>query len=147
MPAAQSRRWHGARESGEPRHGIVPTPLAQQHSTLAQSAEAITFVRDFLLRGTLTERPRLGVGDIGLALPDMVRPGVEWTATLTGTEPRDARVTVTDLETEREIEAVVHRRTDTVQAAVTLPQPGLYRLLVTGGATPVSQLVLAESTS
>jgi lecithin:cholesterol acyltransferase len=135
------------RDSALPRHGVEPMPLAQQHATLAHSGEAITFVRDFLLHGTTTERPRLGIGDVGVALPDVVRPGVEWTATLTGIEAPHATVTATDVETGVEVPGVPFRRGDTVLAAVTLPSPGLYRVRVTGGTTPVSQLVLAEDPS
>lgn len=135
------------RDSALPRHGVDPMPLAQQHATLAHSKEAITFVRDFLLHGTTSERPRLGDGDIGLALPDVVRPETEWNATLTGIEPKHATVTVTDTETGEVVPGVPFRRGETVLAAMTLPQPGLYRVRVTGGNSPVSQLVLAEDPS
>lgn len=135
------------RDSALPRHGIEPMPLAQQHATLAHSAEAITFVRDFLLHGTTAEHPRLGFGDVGVVLPDVVAPGVEWTATLTGIEATHAAVTATDVETGAEVPGVPYRRGETVHAAVTLPVPGLYRVRVTGGTTPVSQLVLAEDPS
>ena len=132
------------RGSGLPRHGVAPVPLAQQHATLAHSSEAITFVRDFLLHGTAGERPRLGIGDIGVALPDVVRPGVEWIATVTGIEAPHVTVTATDVETGAAVPGVPFRRGEAVLAAVTLPAPGLYRVLVTGGNVPVSQLVLAE---
>lgn len=132
------------RDSALPRHGVDPMPLAQQHATLAHSAEAITVVRDFVRHGTMSERPRLGFGDVGVSLPDVVRPGIEWTATLTGIEVQHATVSATDVETGMETQGVPHRRGDAVFAAVTLPRPGLYRVRVTGGTTPVSQLVLAE---
>ena len=53
---------------------------------------------------------------------------------------------VTDLQTGLAVDhPPLHRRDGQVQATVSLPEPGLFRVAVSGGGTtPVSQLVMAE---
>lgn len=133
--------------SALPYHKLEPIPLAQQHGALARSPEAITAVCHVIQHGEATHRPRLGEGDIGLDLPDIVTPNREWTATITGVAPHEARCRVTDAQTDQPIDhPPLHRRDDQVMIAATLPRPGLYRVEVTGGSTsPVSQLVLAHN--
>ncbi|MGW3960080.1 esterase/lipase family protein [Amycolatopsis sp. NPDC005003] len=120
-------------------------PLAQQHGSLARTDEAIDFVCDVLLNAEADLGPRLGEGGIGLAVPDVVAPGAEWTAAVTGVPPHLGRCVVTDADTGRAVDhPLLHRRDGDVVAAVTLPAPGVYRFEVAGGGTSaVRQLVMA----
>jgi hypothetical protein len=78
-----------------------------------------------------------------MRLPDVVEPGVEWTATLIGVTPSEATCVLRDLETGAESYLDSERRDGEVAVPVTLPSPGLYRLSVTSGAgAQVSQLVM-----
>lgn len=128
---------------------MTATPLAQQHGSLARTSEAIDFVCDILLNADADLGPRLGEGNIGLALPDVVTPDTEWTATVTGFEPHQSRCVVTNADTGLAVDhPALHRRDNTVAIAVTLPAPGVYRVEVSGGgSSPVSQLVMAEGSS
>ncbi len=143
-------RVDGRGDGTVPRNSAVPraiaaTPVAQQHGTLARSREAIDFVRDILINTESDLGPRLGAGDIGLALPDVVTPDTEWTATISGAEPHEAQCTVTDAETGTVVDhPSLHRRDGEVAIAVTLPAPGVYRVAVSGGGSPVEQLVMAR---
>jgi pimeloyl-ACP methyl ester carboxylesterase len=132
------------RNASLPAHRVPLMPLAQQHATLAASDEAITFVRQILLHGTADQGPRLGSGDVGLTLPDVVAAGKEWTATLTGIEPYHSLCTIADADTGQEVAQLdAQSRDGTTQVSITLPAPGLYRVRVDGGSTPVTQFVLA----
>lgn len=136
------------RSSARPPHGLLPTPLAQQHGALARSAEAMTFVRDVLLHGVADTRDRLG-GEadegVGLAVPDVVVPGEPWTATVTGVAFQLVRCTVTDADSGVVVDRPRARRRDgAVCVSVVLSAPGLYRVSVDGGCEPVTQLVMAE---
>ncbi|GAB3901660.1 hypothetical protein GCM10029964_090790 [Kibdelosporangium lantanae] len=86
------------------------------------------------------------MGDIGLVLPDIVTPGLPWSATITGVAPHEARCQITDAQTDQPVDhPILHRRHGQVMIISTLPAPGVYRVEVTGGGTsPVSQLVLAH---
>ncbi|WP_199191648.1 esterase/lipase family protein [Amycolatopsis sp. CA-126428] len=143
-------RVDGRGDGTVPRNSAVPAnavaaPVAQQHGSLARSREAIDFVRDVLLNAEADLGPRLGAGDVGLALPDVVTPGTEWTATLDGVEPHEARCTVTDADTGVVVDhPSPHRRDGDVAVAVTLPAPGVYRVEVSGGGAAVTQLVMAR---
>lgn len=124
---------------------VEPVPLAQQHGSLASADEAISPVSSIIIEQDAG--PRLGEGDIGLQLPDVVPPGTEWAVTVTGVEAHVATCTVTDLQTGLVVDyhQTLHCRDDQVQATVSLPEPGLFRIVVAGsGTTPVSQLVMAE---
>ena len=60
-------------------------------SSGCSSDEAIEFAKYVILHGEAKHRPRLGAGDIGIDPPDIVAPGEEWTATVTGVAPHEAR--------------------------------------------------------
>jgi hypothetical protein len=121
-------------------------PLAQQHGTLAHSPEAIAFACYVIQRGEAKLRPRLGEGDIGLDLPDIVSPNMEWAATVTGVAPHEAHCVITDAQTHQPVDhPLLHRRDGQVMIAATLPKPGIYRVEITsGGTSPISQLVMAH---
>ena len=88
----------------------------------------------------------MGTGsDIGLDLPDVVTPGTEWVMTVIGVAPHEATCTVVDVQTGLVVgHPPLHHRNGRVQATVSLPEPGLFRIAVArGGITPVSQLVMA----
>jgi hypothetical protein len=121
-------------------------PLPQQHGALAKSPEAIAIVRDILTRGE-HRGPRLGAGEIGIDPPDVVETGAEWTVEVTGvTSPSAARCTVTNLAAPWRVTSPrLERHDGSVQARVTLPEPGLYRLAIqSGGSSPVTQVVAAS---
>jgi len=126
--------------------GVQPMPLAQQHGAIARSPEAIAVVCHVIQHGSAALRPRLGAGDIGLAMPDIVAPGVEWTAMITGIASHEARCVVTDAETHQPVDhPMLRQRDEHTVICTTVPEPGLYRVEVTGGGTgPVTQLVLAR---
>ncbi|TCO54364.1 esterase/lipase family protein [Actinocrispum wychmicini] len=120
------------------------SPLAQQHGALARTAEAVDFVRA-VITGRDPHAARLGDGDFGMDVPDVVQPDCAWTLTVTGVDsPRDAVCSVVDTATGAVDQPPLHRRSGAIQAAVTVPAPGLYRVSVAGGGgSPVTQLVLA----
>jgi pimeloyl-ACP methyl ester carboxylesterase len=126
--------------------GAERMTVPQQHGPLATAGEAFSVVRSVIIDQDSDCGPRLGDGDIGLDLPDVVTPGTEWAVTVTGVAPHEATCTVTDLQTGLAIEHPRLRHRDgQVQAMVSLPEPGLFRIAVSGGGTtPVSQQVMAE---
>lgn len=135
------------RNSALPYHSTTPAPIAQQHGTLAHSAEAITFVVDVLLHGDASIQPRLSTVDIGIALPDVVAPEEEWVATITGTKTAgQVRAAIFDAETGIPVRPpLVHRRDETLAFVATLGQPGIYRVEISvANRVPVSQLVMVE---
>ena len=68
--------------------------LAQQHGPVAKSKESIDFVQIVLLGG---DAARLGDGEIGIELPDLVSEHEEITVTISGVDgPTDATVVVRD---------------------------------------------------
>jgi lecithin:cholesterol acyltransferase len=124
-------------------------PAAQQHGALAKADEAVSYVCA-LIRDERTELgPRLGDAEIGLDLPDVVMPGTPWAATITGAAPHEASCRVLDVQTGQVVDHPILSRADgEVRAAVTLPEPGLYRVEVSGGgSSAVTQIVLAVDTS
>jgi len=130
--------------------GAAHTYLPQQHGSLAKTDEAIACAVH-----VLTERdpdafgPPLGAGDIGLDLPDLVFPGEEWTAVVTGAvRPGAIRCYVRDAATGRLVDLPpLEVRDGALAARPRLPGPGLYSVEVAGSAqSPVSQLVLAGDT-
>jgi hypothetical protein len=126
--------------------GASPFPVPQQHGPLAKDDYVISIVCLIIADQEADLGPRLGEGDIGLNVPDVVTPDTEWTATVTGVAPHEATCTVVDVRTGIATDhPPLHRRDDKVQATVSLPEPGLFRIVVSGGGTtPVSQLVMAE---
>jgi pimeloyl-ACP methyl ester carboxylesterase len=145
------RRMPGFGDGTVPRnsalpHGPTPQVLAQQHSTLAHSDDAITYVRDILMHGHADTGPRLGPGDAGMDLPDLATPCREWTGTLHGIDPLQVRCTVTDADTNTVVDQPrAHRRDGEVRICSTPDRPGLYRVRVDGAASPLVRFVLALS--
>ncbi|KOV77720.1 alpha/beta fold hydrolase [Nocardia sp. NRRL S-836] len=145
------RRSPGFGDGTVPRNSAVPhhqdrhMVLAQQHTTLAQSDEAIIFARDIVEHGRGAKEPRLGDGDIGLVLPDVVSPGQEWTGTLSGINgPFHVACLLTDADTGMVVDRPTpYRRDGQVGITGVADRPGLYRLRVDGGSTPVVQFLLA----
>lgn len=120
--------------------------IAQQHTTLAHSDQACDFVCDVLKHGEADAGERLaGDGAIGLDLPDVVRPGEQWTATLMGVAAHQATCVIEDVETRvRVATSSPHQRDGQVRVRGVLPTPGLYRVRIGGGSAPVIQMMLAE---
>jgi len=127
--------------------GLRPATLAQQHGALATSAEAIHAVRDVICERD-PNAERLGAGEIGIELPDVVEVGTEFAVVMvSGVDgPTDASVTV-----HRDDDPIavdhpsIHRADGRWQATVPAERPGIYRITVAGGGTtPVTQLVLAH---
>ncbi|AUI64573.1 hypothetical protein B1H26_24460 [Amycolatopsis sp. BJA-103] len=145
------RRVRGFGDGTVPRNSAVPhhqerhMVLAQQHASLAHSDEAVTFARDIVEHGRATQEPRLGVGDIGLVLPDVVSPGQEWTGTLSGIDdPFHVASTLTDADTDVVVDhPAPELRDGRLVITGVVDRPGLYRLRVDGGSTPVVQFLLA----
>ncbi len=137
------------RNAALPAHATTPMPAALHHMPLARAATAITVAHDVVLHGATDAGPRLGPDDgIGVRLPDIVAPNREWSVELTGTDALHATVTVVDVETNIALpHGYPHRRDGAVQATLSLPKPGLYRVQVTGGPEPVTQYVLAENSA
>lgn len=142
------RRGDGtvSRNSANP-VGAEPITVPQQHGPLATADEALSIVRSVITEQEVDLGPRLGEADIGLQLPDVVIPGTEWPVTITGVAPHEATCTVTDLQTGLALDhPPLHHRDGQVQATVRVPEPGLFRIAVSGGGTtPVSQLVMATA--
>lgn len=79
-----------------------------------------------------------------LELRDVVCPGEEWSATLTGVDPFAATCTLTDADTGVVVDhSQPHRRNGQVQVIAAVDRPGLYRVRIDGASTPVVQFVLA----
>jgi Lecithin:cholesterol acyltransferase len=119
--------------------------IAQRHGSLARTKEAIDFAVG-VVSGADLDGARLGDGEIGLDLPDVVSPGETWPMVLTGVDgPAGVTCTVEDAADGRRLAMPRPAWRDGVLAAeVRLPAPGLYRVLVSGGGTaPVVALVLA----
>ncbi|MFE1443614.1 esterase/lipase family protein [Streptomyces sp. NPDC058739] len=123
--------------------GEKPFYVPQSHGALARSAEALAHVG-----ATLTERPlgeRLGAGEVGLYVPDVVSAGEPWPVEVeavagvgaAGCQVFDA---ATNLETERPRLRV---RDGRLWGQARPTGPGLYRVEATsGGYSAVRQYVL-----
>jgi hypothetical protein len=142
-------RFPGGGDATVPRnsalpHKFDPMVLGQQHTTLAHSDEAITFIRDVVVHGRVTDHPRLGEGNLGLVVPDLITPGEEWLGELTGIDPMFAKISITNSGTLIDAPPPpAHHRDGRVCFTAVVDRPGLYRVRVDGGATPVVQYVLA----
>lgn len=134
---------YAARPPGSTVHAV---PVPQQHGALANTGDAIRMVV-----GLVTEAEDLGVrlGDddgLGLDVPDTVPSGGPLTITVSGKlDPSRVTCRVVDLSSR----AVVRRPRlrydgdDRLHDAVSLPDPGLYRVEAKGGAgDPVTQIVM-----
>lgn len=130
--------------SAQPR-GFRPATIAQQHGPLASCPETIDAVRAILLERD-PDADRLGAGDIGLELPDIVDAGTEFAVTLTGIDgPTDATVTVHDESGVVVHCPPIHRADGRWQATVRGLAPGIHRVTVAGsGTSAITQLVLVD---
>lgn len=124
---------------------VPAIPLALTHGAMARADEAILIVTD-VLTGQMTG-PWLGGSELGLDVPDIVAVGREFRVTIIGVEhPRDVSGRVVSVQSERPVLAL-HPSLEggAVRSKVTIGEPGLYRIEVTGGGgSRVSQVVLAE---
>ncbi|MEV4517431.1 hypothetical protein AB0K00_51810 [Dactylosporangium sp. NPDC049525] len=121
--------------------------FAQQHAALAKTDSVLRKVR-----ATLTEHdpdhfgPPMGAGELSLAVTDVVTPLETVTARVGGIDkPDDAVCRVEDAATGVTRRVGLVRRDGAIEADITLPAPGLYRVEVDGnGSAPtVDQFVLA----
>jgi hypothetical protein len=122
-------------------------PLAQSHGALASSAEAVEVVRD-----VVTDRrsgPWLGVGQLGLDVPDVVDAGQPYWVGITGVErPTEVRCAVIDVSSGLRVDTPAVGRRDGAVAARAQPlPPGLYWVRIDGGgASPVTQMLMSTPT-
>jgi hypothetical protein len=118
----------------------------QQHGALAKSSEALDYVVDVIREVEFGARQ--GGPEVGIRLPDMVRPEDELVVKIDGvSDVLGATCTITDAASGNLVEVARPQwRPDAIAARARLPQPGLYRVEVeASGSSPVSQLVLALS--
>ncbi len=130
--------------SAQPR-GFRPATIAQQHGPLASCPETTGAVREILLERD-PDADRLGAGDIGVELPDIVEADTEFAVTLTGIDgPTDATVTVHDESGVVVHCPPIHRADGRWQATVRGQPPGIHRVTVAGsGTSAITQLVLVD---
>jgi pimeloyl-ACP methyl ester carboxylesterase len=120
--------------------------IAQQHGALARTREAADFVCGVITAGEIEYGGRLGDGDLGLDLPDLVTCGQEWSLAITGVDnAADVRCRIQDADTDTDLARPrLEERDEGLCARVELAKPGLYRVLASGsGSSPVTRLVLA----
>lgn len=131
--------------SGEP----VDTPysvLPQHHGPLAKSKEGLEAVRHVILRKSVGGR-RLGTGDLGLGVPDVVEPGEPWLVSVHGADaPLDVRVEVTEEDGPTVADVPrPFRENGGIAARVRSLPPGIYCVSVDGaGMAPVSERVMVR---
>lgn len=133
------------RYSARPRGGPAAMPVAQQHGALAKSGEIIKTVV-----GMVTDQGdlgvRLGEGEVGLAVPDIVSSGTSFTVTVTGeTDPAQVTCRIVDVGTDSLVRRPLLRRSadGRLQDTLDLRDEGLYRVEVKAGASePVTQIVM-----
>jgi hypothetical protein len=127
--------------------GMQMVPLAQQHGALASSSEAADVVCAVLTdRGPLGIK--LGAGEVGLDVPDLITAGEPFDVVVTGEDdPAAVTCRVHDAGTGEQVAAPrlgANRDGAGLTVQIRLGEPGLFRVAVTtGGSAPVSQLVLA----
>jgi hypothetical protein len=128
--------------------GVAATPVVQSHGGLAKAKEVLGVVR-----GLLLERPwsgaKLGEGDIGVEVPDLVAVGESFDLVVTGEgDPGLVDVLLTRIDADRDVPlppplAGRYSGVEGLRASLRLAEPGLYRVGVkTGGSDPVTQLVI-----
>jgi hypothetical protein len=132
-----------AATSGEAsKHHYLPA----QHAGLAKIDESLTAICHILTEGDPDRLgPPMGTGELGIELPDVVDPGQEWKALVTGiSHPRQAHCTIHDEQTNTQIAAPrLEQQDGRLVAPTRLQAPGIYRVWITAsGYTPVSQLVM-----
>ncbi|WP_157882100.1 lipase/acyltransferase domain-containing protein [Streptomyces rubellomurinus] len=139
------------RYSATPHDGVDEICLGQTHGALAKSSTALDVVCGVVTR--LPARSALGgelpEDTVGLRLPDLVTAGEPFTVAVDGV--RDAGAASCLVEDAHVDGAPVARpllargdRPDVLVASVVLDEPGLYRVAVSGGADPVTELVLVQ---
>ncbi|MFD5174832.1 hypothetical protein ACFWM1_03390 [Nocardia sp. NPDC058379] len=128
--------------------GTEENTVVQQHQSLGRSKTVIDAAY-----GLLTHIPErefvLGKAELGLVVPEFVPVGEPFDIVATDvTEPDrvSCRVENTGSYDETVARPTLYRRDhdDQVTATVTIRQPGLYRVAVSGGAEPVTQLVMVD---
>ncbi|MGV9256625.1 lipase/acyltransferase domain-containing protein [Streptomyces sp. NPDC003703] len=128
-------------------------PLALQHGALAKGEAALEAVTAFLEEDEHLGPPQAAAG-LGLRVPDLVAPGARWTVRVHGADgPAGLECTVEEVtetgapggfRTRAALEADEYGDEDIVAGRVTVPAPGLYRVVLdSGDDTPLTQLVLA----
>lgn len=133
--------------------GVEEVALAQQHGALATCGGAIDLARGLLtgLRRLEDLGQRLGHGETGLEVPDLVTAGEEFEITVTGEDnPSRMSCVVQDSgDADRVVASpqLPPRRdaSGALRARCRLREPGLYRIKVSGGREPVTRLVLAAT--
>ncbi|MET9182498.1 hypothetical protein ABZX88_30440 [Kitasatospora aureofaciens] len=134
-------------------HGAaVEIPVARKHGTLMSGNLVRNMAVSLLsrVRGLEELGDVLGDGEFTLDAPEAVRLGEEFTIRLAGTSnPAAANCTVEEVTGSRASVRTVLRRdrenTDTLSAACTLTQPGLYRIEVSGGTEPISHFIMTAA--
>jgi hypothetical protein len=120
-------------------------PLAQSHGALASHSDAIVIMEN-LLAGRRSG-PWLGIGELGLDMPDIITAGQSWEVTITGAErPTDVTCSVVDVGTGLSLDRPAVGKGEEgllVARAQPLP-PGLFRVRIDGGGSfPVQQIVMS----
>jgi pimeloyl-ACP methyl ester carboxylesterase len=125
--------------------GVEPLHLPQSHSALAKSEEGIAHVCAVLTRTQLG--PPLGVGEVGVDVPDVVTADRPFDVVVTDVDdPAAASCSIerADLDAFVASPPFVRRDDSSLITTAVLPDPGLYRIGVdSGSASPITQLVLA----
>jgi hypothetical protein len=124
------------------------TSLPQQHAPLAKTDAVLAHVSAVLTEQDKDQGPPLGVGELGLDVPDMVLPDESFIAQVTGIEyATDAELALVDAATGIGYEAgPVIDVGGRFEAELRPPKPGLYRVRAKGGgggSPTVEQMVLA----
>lgn len=117
--------------------------LPQSHGAIAATEEAVSCVRDVLTNDTAG--PPLGLGEIGIDVPDVMSVAEPLRITVTGTEASGTSCRVFDAFTQRQVAwPPLQELGGVVTASVDLPGPGVYRVEVKGGgASAVTEQVMA----
>jgi hypothetical protein len=117
--------------------------LAQQHGPIAKSKESIDFVQIVLLGGD-PAAPRLGDGEIGIDLPDLVSEHEAVTVAISGVDgPTDATVVIRDEDGLTVDHPTVFYSDGSYRARFGPLSEGIYQVEVEGsGESAVSQRVL-----
>ena len=123
--------------------GLSPGTLPQSHGGLAKSEEAVAHVRDVLTNDTAG--PPLGVGGIGVDVPDVISVDAALTVMVTGAVVAGTSCRIVEAFTNRQVaRPPLLLRGGETTASVELPGPGVYRVEVKGGGTSaVTQQVMA----
>jgi hypothetical protein len=125
--------------------GGRPSYLPQQHGAIAVSPESIGTVCE-VIAGRDPYGERLGGGELGIHLPDIVPAGSEVAFAVTGVDgPVDASVTIEDEDGVIVEEPTLHYAAGVWRVETVFPRPGVYRVTVAGsGTSPVVQYTLAD---